>query len=61
MKEIGAIIRPHKMDDVREALHDADVLVMTITEVKDIGRQNGHNETCKGSEYEINFQRKARR
>jgi nitrogen regulatory protein P-II 1 len=55
MKKIEAIIRPHKMDDVREALHDAGILGMTITEVKGIGRQKGHTETYRGSEYEINF------
>jgi len=55
MKKIEAIIRPHKMDDVREALHEAGVLGMTITEVKGIGRQKGHTETYRGSEYEINF------
>lgn len=55
MKKIEAVIRPHKMDDVREALHEAGVLGMTITEVKGIGRQKGHTETYRGSEYEINF------
>ena len=55
MKKIEAIVRPHKMDDVREALHEAGVLGMTITEVKGIGRQKGHTETYRGSEYEINF------
>jgi len=55
MRKIEAIIRPHKMDDVREALHEAGVLGMTITEVKGIGRQKGHTETYRGSEYEINF------
>jgi len=55
MKKIEAIIRPHKLDDVREALHEAGVKGMTITEVKGIGRQKGHTETYRGSEYEINF------
>ncbi len=55
MKKIEAIIRPHKMDDVREALHEGGILGMTITEVKGIGRQKGHTETYRGSEYEINF------
>lgn len=55
MKKIEAIIRPHKMDDVREALHEAGILGMTITEVKGIGRQKGHTETYRGSEYEISF------
>ncbi len=55
MKKIEAILRPHKMDDVREALHEIGVKGMTITEVKGIGRQKGHTETYRGSEYEISF------
>jgi nitrogen regulatory protein P-II 1 len=55
MKKIEAIVRPHKMEDVREALHEMGVMGMTITEVKGIGRQKGHTETYRGSEYEINF------
>ncbi len=55
MKKIEAIVRPHKMEDVREALHEMGVNGMTITEVKGIGRQKGHTETYRGSEYEINF------
>lgn len=55
MKKIEAIIRPHKLDDVREALHEAGLKGMTVTEVKGIGRQKGHTETYRGSEYEINF------
>lgn len=55
MKKIEAIVRPHRMDEVREALHEIGVKGMTITEVKGIGRQKGHTETYRGSEYEINF------
>ncbi len=55
MKKIEAIVRPHKMDDIREALHEIGINGMTITEVKGIGRQKGHTETYRGSEYEINF------
>lgn len=55
MKKIEAIIRPHKVEDVREALHEVGVTGMTITEVKGIGRQKGHTETYRGSEYEISF------
>ncbi len=55
MKKIEAIVRPHKMEDIREALHEMGVNGMTITEVKGIGRQKGHTETYRGSEYEINF------
>ncbi len=59
MKKIEAIVRPHKMDDVREALHEIGVTGMTISEVKGIGKQKGHTETYRGSEYEINFVPKA--
>ena len=55
MKKIEAIVRPHKMEDIREALHEIGVNGMTITDVKGIGRQKGHTETYRGSEYEINF------
>jgi nitrogen regulatory protein P-II 1 len=55
MKKIEAIIRPHRVEDVREALHEIGVTGMTITEVKGIGRQKGHTETYRGSEYEISF------
>ena len=55
MKKIEAIVRPHKMEDIREALHEIGINGMTITEVKGIGRQKGHTETYRGSEYEINF------
>ena len=55
MKKIEAIVRPHRMDEVREALQEIGVKGMTITEVKGIGRQKGHTETYRGSEYEINF------
>jgi nitrogen regulatory protein P-II 1 len=55
MKKIEATIRPHRVEDVREALHEIGVTGMTITEVKGIGRQKGHTETYRGSEYEISF------
>jgi nitrogen regulatory protein P-II 1 len=55
MKKIEAIIRPHKMEDVREALLEAGVKGMTITEVRGIGRQKGHKEMYRGSEYHIGF------
>jgi nitrogen regulatory protein P-II 1 len=55
MKKIEAIVRPHKMDDVREALLEAGIKGMTIMEVRGIGRQKGHKEMYRGSEYNIGF------
>ena len=55
MKKIEAIIRPHKLDDVREALLEAGLRGMTVIEVKGIGRQKGHTEVYRGSEYQIDF------
>ncbi len=55
MKKIEAIIRPFRLDDVREALADVGVKGMTLTEVKGYGRQKGHTELYRGSEYQIDF------
>ena len=55
MKRIEAIIRPHKLDDVREALIEKGVTGMTVEEVKGFGRQKGHAEVYRGSEYKIDF------
>jgi len=55
MKKIEAVIRPHKIDEVREALTEAGVHGMTYGEVKGIGRQKGHTEVYRGSEYQIDF------
>ena len=55
MKKIEAIIRPFKLDDVKEALLEEGVRGMTITEVRGYGRQKGHKETYRGSEYQIEF------
>jgi nitrogen regulatory protein P-II 1 len=55
MKKIEAIIRPHKLDEVREALSETGVRGMTISEVKGFGRQKGHTEVYRGSEYQIDF------
>lgn len=55
MKKIEAIIRPHRIDDVREALLEKHFHGMTLTEVKGIGRQKGHTEMYRGSEYQIDF------
>ena len=51
MKRITAIVRPFKLDDVREALSQADVSGITVTEVKGFGRQKGHAELYRGAEY----------
>lgn len=55
MKKIEAIIRPFKLDDVKEALLDEDIKGLTISEVRGYGRQKGHKETYRGSEYQIEF------
>jgi nitrogen regulatory protein P-II 1 len=55
MKKIEAIIQPFKFDDVKEALTQAGVEGMTITEVKGFGRQKGHKEIYRGSEYTVDF------
>ena len=55
MKKIEAIIKPFKLDDVREALSDIGVTGMTISEVKGFGRQKGHTELYRGAEYVVDF------
>jgi len=55
MKKIEAIIKPFKLDDVREALSDAGINGMTVTEVKGFGRQKGHTELYRGAEYMVDF------
>lgn len=55
MKQVEAIIRHHKLDEVRTALTGIGLQGMTITEVKGFGRQKGHTETYRGSEYTIDF------
>lgn len=55
MKKIEAIIKPFKMDDVREALSEVGVTGMTVTEVKGFGRQKGHTELYRGAEYNVDF------
>jgi nitrogen regulatory protein P-II 1 len=55
MKKIEAIIKPFKLDDVREALAAAGVSGLTITEVKGFGRQKGHQELYRGAEYQVDF------
>lgn len=55
MKKIEAIIKPFKLDDVKEALKEVGVQGMTVTEVKGFGRQKGHTELYRGAEYVIDF------
>ncbi len=55
MKLITAIIKPFKLDDVRDALGEAGVTGMTVTEVKGFGRQKGHTELYRGAEYVVDF------
>ena len=55
MKKIEAIIKPFKLDDVREALTDIGITGMTVTEVKGFGRQKGHTEIYRGAEYAVDF------
>lgn len=55
MKKIEAIIRPFKLEEVKEALMEEGIMGMTISEVRGYGRQKGHTETYRGSEYQIEF------
>lgn len=55
MKKIEAIIKPFKLDDVREALADRGITGMTVSEVKGFGRQKGHTELYRGAEYMVDF------
>ncbi|MFM7488931.1 MAG: P-II family nitrogen regulator [Actinomycetota bacterium] len=60
MKLITAIIKPFKLDEVKEALKAAGVTGMTVSEVRGFGRQGGHSETYRGAEYKIDFVPKVR-
>jgi nitrogen regulatory protein PII len=55
MKKVEAIIKPFKMEDVKDALLEAGIEGMTVTEVKGFGRQKGHTEIYRGSEYTVDF------
>jgi nitrogen regulatory protein P-II 1 len=55
VKKIEAVIKPFKLDDVKDALHDVGVSGITVTEVKGFGRQKGHTELYRGAEYVIDF------
>jgi nitrogen regulatory protein P-II 1 len=60
MKRIEAIVKPFKLDEVREALSDIGVTGLTVTEVKGFGRQRGHTELYRGAEYVVDFLPKVR-
>ena len=55
MKKVEAIIKPFKLDEVREALTEVGITGMTVTEVKGFGRQKGHTEIYRGAEYAVDF------
>jgi nitrogen regulatory protein P-II 1 len=55
MKKIEAVIKPHKLDDVKDALHQLGVTGLTAYEVKGFGRQKGHTEIYRGAEYTVDF------
>ena len=55
MKKIEAVIKPFKLDDVKEALHEVGVSGITVTEAKGFGRQKGHTELYRGAEYVVDF------
>jgi nitrogen regulatory protein P-II 1 len=55
LKKVEAIIKPFKLDDVKDALHDVGIYGITVTEVKGCGRQKGHTELYRGAEYIVDF------
>jgi len=60
MKLITAVVKPHQVDDVKEALNGLGVQGMTVTEAQGYGRQGGHTETYRGTEYKVSFTPKSR-
>jgi nitrogen regulatory protein P-II 1 len=60
MKLVTAIVKPFKLDDVKDALKTAGITGMTVSEVRGFGRQGGHTETYRGAEYQIDFVPKAK-
>ena len=60
MKLVTAIVKPFKLDDVKEALKDAGIQGMTVSEVQGFGRQRGHTEVYRGTEYTVDFVPKVR-
>jgi nitrogen regulatory protein P-II 1 len=55
MKKVEAVIKPFKLDEVKEALHDVGIKGITVTEAKGFGRQKGHTELYRGAEYVVDF------
>jgi nitrogen regulatory protein P-II 1 len=55
MKKVEAIIKPFKLDEVKEALHEVGIQGITVTEIKGFGRQKGHTELYRGAEYVVDF------
>lgn len=55
MKKIEAIIKPYKVDEVKEALHEVGVTGLSVSEIKGFGNQKGHTEIYRGSEYKVDF------
>ena len=55
MKKVAAIIKPFKLDEVKDALHEVGIQGITISEVKGVGRQKGHTELYRGAEYVVDF------
>jgi len=55
VKKIEAIIKPFKLDEVKDALHEVGITGLTVTEVKGFGRQKGHTELYRGAEYQVDF------
>jgi nitrogen regulatory protein P-II 1 len=60
MKKVEIIIRPFKLDEVKESLTELDIKGMTVSEVKGFGRQRGHKEVYRGAEYQVDFMPKAK-
>ncbi len=60
MKKIEAIIKPFKLDEVKEALNEIGIAGMTVTDVKGYGRQKGHKEVYRGAEYKVDFNPKTK-
>jgi nitrogen regulatory protein P-II 1 len=60
MKKIEAIIKPHKLEEVKEALNEIGIKGMTVTEIKGYGRQKGHKEIYRGAEYQVDFMPKVK-
>lgn len=60
MKKVEAIIKPFKLDEVKEALNEIGIAGMTVTEVKGYGRQKGHKEVYRGAEYKVDFNPKTK-